>query len=377
MSRRACRSKRSISSSSLVMPSSRVCQSRRDRAQRPLQLVQHVARKIRRERLAVDDRADERGLLLEHALHEVVYRVGGNHVGDVDRARLADAIGAVLGLPVVRGHPVEIVEDHLRRGGQVGADAAGDDVRQKDADALVVLKAIDDGLALDRPASSRSGRPPTLRRPRRASASAPRSTRRRSPSRPARPRRSRNRSSRRPWPSASFCRALVTALSRRPRRRRSLMVEPGREVPLANQQLHHLPHVAHAGALWHLDRQPGPKLGRQRQHLILRAPQHHAVQLHGQLFDVRRAARLPAVVVPFGGAVALRERRGSCVRASGRRVGAARRGRAAGSSAACRSGDTRPDRPPAPAGRDLASLLRTVAASCRASRLRALVWFFR
>ena len=48
--------------------------------------------------------------------------------------------------------------------------------------------------------------------------------------------------------------------------------------------------------------------GRQRQHLILRAAQHHAVQLHGQLLEVRRAVRLPAVVGLLGGAIALRKR---------------------------------------------------------------------
>ena len=44
------------------------------------------------------------------------------------------------------------------------------------------------------------------------------------------------------------------------------------------------------------------------EHLVLRAAQHHAVQLHGQLLEVRRAVGLPAEVVVLGGAVALRER---------------------------------------------------------------------
>ncbi len=42
----------------------------------------------------------------------------GVQVGDECGPRLADAIDAVLGLPVVAWRPVEIVKDHVRRGGE-------------------------------------------------------------------------------------------------------------------------------------------------------------------------------------------------------------------------------------------------------------------
>ena len=44
-------------------------------------------------------------------------------------------------------HPVQVVEDDLRRRRQIVSDAAGDDVGQEDANALVPLEAIDQRLA--------------------------------------------------------------------------------------------------------------------------------------------------------------------------------------------------------------------------------------
>ena len=111
-----------------------------------LQLVEHVAAEPGRERLAFDDGADERRLGLEHGLDEIVDGVPRDEVRDVDRARLADPVGAVLGLPVIGRHPVEIVEHDLRRRGQVESGAARDDVRDEDADLVVALEPVDERL---------------------------------------------------------------------------------------------------------------------------------------------------------------------------------------------------------------------------------------
>ena len=81
-----------------------------------------------------------------------------------------------------------------------------------------------------------------------------------------------------------------------------------RDLPCADQQLDDLSHVTDAGSFRHLHGQPGTELRRQRQHLVFRSAQHHAMELHRQLLEIRGAARLPAVLVSLGGAVALRER---------------------------------------------------------------------
>ena len=63
---------------------------------------------------------------------------------------------------------------------------------------------------------------------------------------------------------------------------------------------------AHVGVDIHLD--PRPLLRREVQHLVLVAPQHDALQLHGQFGDVARPRRHPvAVVVLVTVAVALGE----------------------------------------------------------------------
>ena len=123
--------------------------------QRTLQLIEHVSTNTFRDGLAFDDRADERRLGLEHRVDEIIDRVPGDEVGDIDGPGLSDAVGAILGLPVIGRHPVEIVEDHLRRRRQVQPGAARDDVREQHADIVIMLKQVDDGLARCRRAFSR------------------------------------------------------------------------------------------------------------------------------------------------------------------------------------------------------------------------------
>ena len=116
--------------------------------QRPLQLVEHISAKAGGEGLPVDDGVDESSLGLEDGVDEIVDRVLGDEVGDVDRPGLADSVRAVLGLPVVRRHPVEVVEHDLRGRGQVQPGAPRDDVRQEHTDVLLLLESIDEPLTL-------------------------------------------------------------------------------------------------------------------------------------------------------------------------------------------------------------------------------------
>src|SRR5690606_39438588 len=58
---------------------------------------------------------DERGLHHQQLAHEVVYRSGRADVRHVHGVRLSDAVRPVLRLPVVRGNPVQVVENHLPR----------------------------------------------------------------------------------------------------------------------------------------------------------------------------------------------------------------------------------------------------------------------
>ncbi len=100
---------------------------------------------VRRLRL---EHADEAGLLLEQRRHVVVERALRHEVGHEGRPRLADAVDAVLRLPVVGGHPVEVVEDDVRAGGERQPDARGHEVAQQHAHVGVLLEGVGCGLAL-------------------------------------------------------------------------------------------------------------------------------------------------------------------------------------------------------------------------------------
>ena len=62
---------------------------------------------------------------------------------------LSEPICTVLGLPVIGGVLVEIVEDDLRGGRQVETRSTGNDVREEH-DVVVLLKTIDQRLSLSR-----------------------------------------------------------------------------------------------------------------------------------------------------------------------------------------------------------------------------------
>ena len=51
---------------------------------------------------------------------------------------------------MIGGHPIEVVENDLCRGCQGDARSAGNDVREKYADVVILLKAIHESLALPR-----------------------------------------------------------------------------------------------------------------------------------------------------------------------------------------------------------------------------------
>lgn len=69
--------------------------------QRSPQLIEHVSTNTFRDGLAFQDRSNERSLGLEHRVHEIIDRVPGDEVGDIDGPSLSDAVRAVLGLPVM------------------------------------------------------------------------------------------------------------------------------------------------------------------------------------------------------------------------------------------------------------------------------------
>jgi len=75
--------------------------------QRTLQLIEHVSTNTFCDGLAFDDRGDERSLGFEHPVDEIIDRVLGDKVRDIDGPGLSDAVGAVLGLPVIGRHPID------------------------------------------------------------------------------------------------------------------------------------------------------------------------------------------------------------------------------------------------------------------------------
>ena len=66
----------------------------------------------------------------------------------VSRA-LADAVDPVLGLPVVGGHPVEVVEHDVGAGGQGDADPGGVEVADEHPHRVVGLESIDGSVTGD------------------------------------------------------------------------------------------------------------------------------------------------------------------------------------------------------------------------------------
>ena len=62
--------------------------------QRALQLVEHVSAKTSGDGLAFHDRVDDRRLGLQDRVDEIIDRVLGDEVGDVDGSSLADPVRA-------------------------------------------------------------------------------------------------------------------------------------------------------------------------------------------------------------------------------------------------------------------------------------------
>jgi hypothetical protein len=81
-----------------------------------------------------------------HGADELIDRPGADEIVDVDRAFLSDAIGAVLGLPMIRRHPIEIVDNHVTSGSEVQPDSPSDGVRHKQANLWIALKLIYEAL---------------------------------------------------------------------------------------------------------------------------------------------------------------------------------------------------------------------------------------
>ena len=108
--------------------------------------------------------------------------------------------------------------------------------------------------------------------------------------------------------------------------RRRAPLERARE-----QRLEHAPHLLASGALGHRHGQPRAQLGRQVEHLVLRAAEHDAVELDAQLLEVARAVGDPAVAVVAARRSSAWRTRGSSAPSDARRAGAAGRGRAGGS----------------------------------------------
>ena len=71
-------------------------------------------------------RSDEAQLRFQQFRDEPVERAVGEHVLDGHALGLTKAVSAVLGLSMVGGHPVEVLEDDVRAGREGQADAASD-----------------------------------------------------------------------------------------------------------------------------------------------------------------------------------------------------------------------------------------------------------
>ncbi|GIX61225.1 S1 RNA binding domain-containing protein [Babesia caballi] len=98
---------------------------------------------------AVQRRSDAAPLAIDHLPNGLLDGADGDEVVDVDDAVLgAHAVGAVLGLDHLAGHPVQLGEDDGGRSGEVEADATGSERQQSDAALVVGLEAPNVVLAL-------------------------------------------------------------------------------------------------------------------------------------------------------------------------------------------------------------------------------------
>ena len=89
------------------------------------------------------DRIDERNLGFEETGNVPVKRAFRMEVFDGDPLRLTQAVAAVFGLRMIGRNPVEVLEDDVRSRRQRDADAARDDVADRDPDRWIGLEAVD------------------------------------------------------------------------------------------------------------------------------------------------------------------------------------------------------------------------------------------
>lgn len=271
----------------------------------PLELGQDVPRRGFLQRPTVHYALDERGLHHQQLAHEVVYRSGRADVRHVHGVRLSDAVRPVLRLPVVRGNPVQVVENHLPRRREIEPDAAGMDVRDEDTHAFVVLEPVDELLA------SRGGRR-ARQQDRTVGEMAVDALQRLIEA----------------GEDDDLLPLLDRALDQIDRvvdlgnrelaahrgevrdetaARLVALCYPVGAVRHAEQYADHLAHTGSAGASRNIHLEPCPQFGRKLEHVRLRAAQHHSLELRGQLLEVRRAIRHPAVAVVVRRAVTLGE----------------------------------------------------------------------
>lgn len=106
---------------------------------RRLELALLQQRRTQRTELCIEDaenglvrrqvalhRSDHGELRFEELGDETVQRAVGEHVLHRDALGLAEAVGTILGLAVIGGHPVEVLEDEVGAGRQRQADALPD-----------------------------------------------------------------------------------------------------------------------------------------------------------------------------------------------------------------------------------------------------------
>ncbi len=211
--------------------------------------------------------------------------------------RLPQAIAAIFGLCMIGRHPVQVLEDHVRARRQRDADAAGDDVADRNLHRRIRLEAVDSLhalLAIHVPGDADSLLAQVLQVLLNTVIEG---------------REHDHLLTRGHDIANAFGDCLVLSLVQRHahlgepceelrviRLRRIRRLVPDKEA---------LDGIECGRRTRHIDRHPRADLRRQVQHLVLRPAQHHFLHQEVEFLDVGRASRHPAIVIPVGIAVAL------------------------------------------------------------------------